>query len=103
MRATEIVEKQQMYQFRDRGGDQMVLRPEGTAGICRAYLQAGMHNLPQPVRLWYAGPYFRYDRPQAGRMRQFSQFGYEAIGEAAAAIDAEAIELAWRPLPGNSA
>lgn len=92
---TEIIEKQ-MYQFQDRGGDLMVLRPEGTAGICRAYLQAGMQNLSQPVRLWYIGPYFRYDRPQSGRMRQFSQFGFEAIGGSDAALDAEVIELSWR-------
>jgi histidyl-tRNA synthetase len=93
--ATEIVEKQ-MYVFQDRGGQEMVLRPEGTAGICRAYLQNGMLNRPQPVRLWYLGPYFRYDRPQAGRYRQFSQFGAEAIGEADPAVDAEIIELLWR-------
>ncbi len=93
--ATEIVEKQ-MYVFQDRGGQEMVLRPEGTAGICRAYLQNGMFSLPQPVRLWYLGPFFRYDRPQAGRYRQFTQFGAEAIGEADPAIDAEIIELLWR-------
>ena len=92
---SEIVEKQ-MYQLQDRGDDLMVLRPEGTAGICRAYLQAGMQNLSQPVRLWYMGPYFRYDRPQSGRMRQFSQFGFEVIGGSDAALDAEVIELSWR-------
>ena len=93
--ATEIVQKE-MYVFRDRGGDEMALRPEGTASVCRAYLQHGLHNLPQPVRLWYIGPIFRYDRPQAGRYRQHTQLGAEAIGEADAAIDAENIELLWR-------
>ena len=66
---TDIVEKE-TYTFKDRGGDYISLRPEGTAPICRAYLQNGMHNLPQPIRLYYSGPFFRYDRPQAGRYRQ---------------------------------
>jgi len=92
---TDIVQKE-MYAFRDRGGDELALRPEGTAGVCRAYLQNGMHNLPQPVRLYYSGPIFRYDRPQAGRYRQHTQFGVEAIGEADATVDAEIIELLWR-------
>ena len=91
---TDIVEKE-TYTFEDRGGDLVTLRPEGTAPVCRAYLQHGMHNLPQPVRLYYAGPFFRYDRPQAGRYRQLHQFGIEAIGEAGETIDAEVIELAW--------
>ena len=63
---TDIVEKE-MYTFADRGGDSVTLRPEGTAPVCRAYLQHGMHNLPQPVRLYYFCPVFRYERPQAGR------------------------------------
>jgi len=92
---TDIVQKE-MYVFEDRSGETMALRPEGTANVCRAYLQHGMHNLPQPVRLWYWGPIFRYDRPQAGRQRQFTHFGYEAIGEGDPAVDAEIIELAWR-------
>ena len=62
---TDIVEKE-MYTFADRGGDSVTLRPEGTAPVCRAYLQHGMHNLPQPVRLYYFCPVFRYERPQAG-------------------------------------
>jgi histidyl-tRNA synthetase len=93
--ATDIVQKE-MYVFQDRGGEMMALRPEGTANVCRAYIQHGMHNLPQPVRLYYWGPAFRYDRPQAGRQRQFTHFGYEAIGEDDPALDAEIIELAWR-------
>ncbi|MFP4641789.1 MAG: histidine--tRNA ligase [Dehalococcoidia bacterium] len=91
---TDIVEKE-MYTFEDRGGDQLTLRPEGTAPVCRAYLEHGMYNLPQPVRLYYIGPLFRYERPQAGRYRQHWQFGVEAIGEADAAIDAEIIDMAW--------
>ena len=70
-----------MYVFEDRGGQELALRPEGTAPVCRAYLEHGMHNQPQPVRLFYLAPNFRYDRPQAGRYRQHHQFGVEAIGE----------------------
>ena len=92
---TDIVQKE-MYVFQDRSGETMALRPEETANVCRAYLQHGMHNLPQPVRLWYWGPIFRYDRPQAGRQRQFTHFGCEAIGESDPAVDAEVIEIAWR-------
>jgi len=91
---TDIVDKQ-MYTFDDRGGDSMTLRPEGTAPVCRAYIEHGMHNLRQPVRLYYIAPIFRYERPQAGRYRQHWQFGAEAIGEAHPALDAEAIGLAW--------
>jgi histidyl-tRNA synthetase len=92
---TDIVQKE-MYIFQDRGGQELALRPEGTAPICRAYLQHGMHSLPQPVRLWYLAPNFRYDRPQAGRYREHHQFGAEAIGEAGAGVDAEIVELLWR-------
>ena len=92
-KATDIVQKE-MYTFEDRGGQLLSLRPEGTAGICRAYLEHGLHNLPQPVRLYYDCPMFRYDRPQAGRYRQFHQFGVEAIGDADAAVDLEVIQLA---------
>ena len=91
---TDIVEKQ-MYTFEDRGGDSMTLRPEGTAPVCRAYIEHGMHNLPQPVSLYYIGSIFRYERPQAGRYRQHRQFGVEAIGDADPALDAEVIGLAW--------
>lgn len=94
---TDIVEKE-MYTFEERGGDLVTLRPEGTAPVCRAYLEHGMHNLPQPVRLYYFCPVFRYERPQAGRYRQHHQFGIEVIGDANPAVDAEVIELAWRLL-----
>ena len=92
---SDIVEKE-MYTFDDRGGDSITLRPEGTAPVCRAYLEHGMHNLPQPVRLYYFCPVFRYERPQAGRFRQHHQFGVEALGDADPSVDAEVIELAWR-------
>ena len=91
---TDIVEKE-MYTFEDRGGDSLTLRPEGTAPVCRAYLEHGMHNLPQPVRLYYFCPVFRYERPQAGRFRQHHQFGVEVIGDPDPSVDAEVIELAW--------
>ena len=92
---TDIVEKQ-MYTFQDRSGSQITLRPEGTASVCRAYLEHGLHNLPQPVKLYYITSIFRYERPQAGRYRQHYQFGYEAIGDDDPALDAEVIDLAWQ-------
>ena len=91
---TDIVEKE-MYTFDDRGGDSVTLRPEGTAPVCRAYLEHGMHNLPQPVRMYYFCPVFRYERPQAGRFRQHHQFGIEVLGDADPSVDAEVIEVAW--------
>jgi len=91
---TDIVEKE-MYTFDDRGGDSITLRPEGTAPVCRAYLEHGMHNLPQPVRMYYFCPVFRYERPQAGRFRQHHQFGVEVLGDADPSVDAEVIEVAW--------
>ena len=92
---TDVVEKE-TYTFEDRGGDLLTLRPEGTAPVCRAYLEHGMGNLPQPVRLYYLCPVFRYERPQAGRYRQHHQFGIEAFGEGDASIDVEVIEIGWR-------
>jgi histidyl-tRNA synthetase len=92
---TDIVTKE-MYTFEDRGGNQLTLRPEGTAPVCRAYLEHGLYNLPQPVRLYYIASIFRYERPQAGRYRQHYQFGYEAIGDDDPALDAEIIDMAWQ-------
>jgi len=92
---TDIVTKE-MYTFDDRSGNTLALRPEGTAPVCRAYLEHGLSNLPQPVRLYYLATIFRYERPQAGRYRQHYQFGFEAIGDAEPALDAEVIEMAWR-------
>ncbi len=89
---SDIVQKE-VYLFEDRGNDRLALRPEGTAGVCRAYLEHGMGSWPQPVRLYYFGPFFRYDRPQAGRYRQLWQFGAEAIGSDSPALDAELIDL----------
>ena len=92
---TDIVEKE-MYTFADRGGNKITLRPEGTASVCRAYLEHGMRNLSRPVKLYYIAPIFRYERPQAGRYRQHYQFGYEAIGDDDPALDAEVIDMAWQ-------
>jgi len=95
--ATDIVSKQ-MYSFRTRGGDYFTLRPEGTAPIVRSYIEQGMINLPQPVKLWYFGPFFRYEKPQAGRYRQFWQFGFEVLGEESPVIDAQTIQIFYNIL-----
>ncbi|MFH1647627.1 MAG: histidine--tRNA ligase [Chloroflexota bacterium] len=94
-RGTDIVEKE-MYTFDDKGGKSLTLRPEGTASVCRAYLEHGLSNLPQPVKLYYLTSIFRYERPQAGRLREHHQFGCEAIGDDDPALDAEVIDMAWR-------
>jgi histidyl-tRNA synthetase len=91
---TDMVDKE-MYTFDDKGGKSMTLKPEGTASICRAYIQQGMASLPQPVKLYGVAPGFRYERPQAGRFREFHQFGCEAIGDDDPALDAEVIDMAW--------
>jgi histidyl-tRNA synthetase len=90
--ATDIVRKE-MYTFDDGGGRSVTLRPEGTAPVCRAYIEHGMHKLPQPVKLWYLGSFYRREAPQRGRYRQFWQVGAEVIGSAEAATDAELILL----------
>ena len=90
--STDIVQKQ-MFSFEDQAGRSLTLRPEGTAPICRAYLEHGMHKLAQPVKLWCSGPFFRHERPQAGRYRQFSQVDAEAIGSDSPLVDAELILL----------
>jgi len=92
---TDIVQRE-MYTFDDRGGNSLTLKPEGTPAVCRAYIQHGMHNLPQPVKLYYISPIFRYNRPQASRYRQHYQFGYEAIGSDDPSLDAEVIDLTWQ-------
>ena len=92
---TDIVEKE-MYSFQDRSKDRLTLRPEGTAPVCRAYIEHGMHSLPQPLRLYYFADIFRYERPQAGRYRQHHQFGVEALGDSDPALDAEVIDMAWQ-------
>jgi histidyl-tRNA synthetase len=90
--ATDIVRKE-MYTFVDKGDRSLTLRPEGTAPVCRAYVEHGLHKLPQPVKLWYHCPMFRYEKPQAGRYREHYQIGAEAIGSADPAVDAEVILL----------
>jgi histidyl-tRNA synthetase len=90
--STDVVQKE-MYTFDDGGGRSLTLRPEGTAPVCRAYVQHGMHKLPQPVRLWYLSSFYRHEAPQAGRFRQFWQVGVEAIGSDDPAVDAETILL----------
>jgi histidyl-tRNA synthetase len=91
--STDIVQKQ-MFTFEDQGGRSLTLRPEATASVCRAYLEHGMQKLAQPVKLWTEGPFFRHERPQAGRYRQFSQIDAEAIGSDSPLVDAEMILLA---------
>ncbi|MCC7368727.1 MAG: histidine--tRNA ligase [Chloroflexi bacterium] len=92
---TDIVDKE-IYNFKDKGGTDIALRPEGTASIVRAYLQHGMASRPQPVKLFALITAFRYDRPQAGRYREFRQFDIEAIGDDDPLVDAEVITVLWR-------
>src|SRR3954462_5221142 len=89
---TDIVQKE-MFTSEAQGARSLTLRPEGTAPVMRAYLEHGMHKLPQPVKLRYNGPYFRHEAPQAGRFRQFSQIRAEAIGSDDPSLDAEVIVL----------
>ncbi|MGN7453254.1 histidine--tRNA ligase [Paenibacillus pasadenensis] len=91
---TDIVEKE-MYTFEDRGGRSLTLRPEGTAGVVRAYAENKLYGEPDLTKLYYIGPMFRYERQQAGRYRQFHQFGVEALGSAEPALDAEVIALGY--------
>lgn len=90
--STDIVRKE-MYSFKDKAGRELTLRPELTASVVRAYIQHNMHNLPKPLKLFYAGQMFRYERPQAGRYREFTQIGVEAIGSDDPAIDVENIQM----------
>ncbi len=90
--STDIVQKE-MYTLTDGSGRSLTLRPEGTAPVCRAYVEHGMHKLPQPVKLWYMSSFFRYERAQKGRFRQFWQVGAEALGSDDPAVDAESIVL----------
>src|SRR5262249_8712664 len=92
---TDIVNKQ-MYTFKDGGDQSLTLRPENTAPVARAYVENGLDNEPAITKWYYVGPMFRYERPQKGRYRQFSQFGIEVLGTEHPAIDAEVIELLLR-------
>ncbi|MCX6789374.1 MAG: histidine--tRNA ligase [Candidatus Gribaldobacteria bacterium] len=96
---TDIVEKE-MYSLRTKGGDGLTLRPEWTPAIARAYLQHGLSAWPKPVKLWYLGPCFRHERPQAGRLRQFHQFGFEFLGVQDPMIDALTIQIFYNILKG---
>ncbi len=89
---SDVVQKE-MYTFEDRGGRSLTLRPEGTAPICRAYVEHGMHREPQPVKLYTVGPMYRYSAPQRGRFREHWQLSVEAIGSDDPAVDAEVIQL----------
>lgn len=93
--ATDIVEKE-MYSFKTKGGDDLALRPEGTAGVVRAYIEHGMSVWPHPVQLWYEGPFFRHDNPQHGRYRQLHQLGAEVFGDENAATDSLLIFIAYK-------
>ena len=90
--ATDIVQKE-MFTLEDGGGRSLTLRPEGTAPVCRAYVEHGMHKRKQPVKLWYLSSFYRHERAQAGRYRQFWQVGAEALGSEDPAVDAESIVL----------
>lgn len=90
--STDIVRKE-MFTFEDKGGRSITLRPEATASIARAYIEHGMQKLPQPVKVWWYGPLFRHERPQAGRFRQFTQLDAEVIGSDSPLVDAELIIL----------
>ena len=90
--STDIVQKE-MFSLRTKGGDHLTLRPEATPGIVRSYIQNGMQNLPKPIKFWHFGPFFRYERPQAGRFRQFNQFGFESIGIDKPIIDVQIIQI----------
>ena len=91
--ATDVVGKE-MYTFKDRGDRSITLRPEGTAGVVRSFIEHGLGTQGGVQRLWYCGPMFRYERPQAGRQRQFHQIGVEVLGSPSPRADAEAIAVA---------
>jgi len=95
--STDIVQKQ-MYSFKTKGDDILALRPECTAPVVRAYIEHGMFNLPQPLKLWHWGPCFRYESPQAGRYRQFWQFGFEILGERSPVMDVQIIQIFYNIL-----
>jgi histidyl-tRNA synthetase len=96
-KGTDIVVKE-MFELETKGGDNLALRPEPTAGIVRSYIEHGMRSLPKPVKLYFSGPVFRYERPQKGRRRQFHQFDVEVLGSRQAVSDAQVIALGWQIL-----
>ncbi|OGY90893.1 MAG: histidine--tRNA ligase [Candidatus Komeilibacteria bacterium RIFCSPLOWO2_01_FULL_52_15] len=93
--SSDVVTKE-MYVFTDPGNERVALRPEGTPGVVRAYIEHGLLNQPQPVKFFYMGPMFRHDRPQAGRFRQHTQFGFEVIGDQSPILDAQLIMMGYR-------
>lgn len=95
--ATDVVGKE-MYTLKTKGGDSLAMRPEMTAPVARSYIEQGMKSWPQPVKLWYFGPCFRHERQQAGRYRQFWQFGFEILGEESPVVDAQIIQIFWNIL-----
>jgi len=95
--ATDIIKKE-MYNLKTKGGDCLSLRPEGTAPVVRAYIENGMSSMPHPVKVWYFGPFFRYENPQFGRYRQFWQFGFEVLGEGGSIVDAQIIQIFYEIL-----
>lgn len=96
--ATSDIVSKEMYTLKTKGGDSLSLRPEWTAPIVRSYIENGMQVLPQPLKLWYFGPCYRYERPQADRFRQFWQFGFEVFGESNPVIDAQVIQIQYNIL-----
>lgn len=94
---TDIVDKE-MYSLKTKGGDHLVMRPEGTAAVMRSYIEHGMGSLPQPIFLYYGGPFFRHEKPQKGRYRQFYQFGLEILGSEKAVLDAIIIQTGYQIL-----
>ena len=90
--STDVVQKE-MYNFKDLGENELTLRPEGTASVCRSFIEHGMHNEPYPLRLFYLEPMFRHERPQSGRLRQHHQFGVEIFGAPGPETDIEVIAL----------
>jgi histidyl-tRNA synthetase len=95
--STDIVQKQ-MYSFKTRGDDFLSLRPEGTAPVVRAFIEHGLFDLPQPLKLYYFGPFFRAEKPQAGRYRQFWQFGFEVFGDRSPITDVQVIQIFYNIL-----
>ena len=96
-RYTDVVTKE-LYSFQDKGGDNVTIRPEFTPSICRAYVEHGMLNKPQPVKLYSIGPVLRHDNPQSGRYRQFNQLNLEVIGSDSPVLDVQLIVIAYHLL-----
>ncbi len=92
---TSDIVRKEMFFFRDKGGRELALRPEGTAGVVRAYVEHGMYKLAQPVKMWYFGPMFRHERQQKGRYRQHTQIGAEVLGSDDPLVDVEVIALLY--------